>query len=104
MDSHLLAELADFPVSASVEIRVENGDASGLQAFEPAESDLDENAAAGGHRASGVEERQRRWRRMLRRFRGDVACERSKERAKARQLGKFGISAILNCLPRSRDD
>jgi hypothetical protein len=32
-DSHLLVELAGFPVSASVEIWVENGDASGLEGF-----------------------------------------------------------------------
>jgi hypothetical protein len=32
-NSHLLVGLAGFPVSASVEIWVENGDASSLQAF-----------------------------------------------------------------------
>lgn len=32
-DSHLLVKLAGFPVSASVQIWVENGDASGLQGF-----------------------------------------------------------------------
>jgi hypothetical protein len=32
-DSYLLAELAGFPVSAKVEVWVENGDAAGLQAF-----------------------------------------------------------------------
>lgn len=32
-DSYLLAELAGYPVSASVEVWVETGDAAGLQAF-----------------------------------------------------------------------
>jgi hypothetical protein len=32
-DSNLLAELVGFPVSAKVEVWVENGDAAGLQAF-----------------------------------------------------------------------
>ena len=32
-DSYLLVELAGFPVSASVEVWVETGDAAGLQAF-----------------------------------------------------------------------